>query len=382
MLVVTRKKGEGIQIGPHTFLEILDVKGDRIRLGIEAPPEISILRKEIAERTRQHNRKATSLDLSSLRNHLQPQGFALTREKMEPLRRFSRLFVHDINNYLTALRGETELALFEPCSPEVKESLEAVLAGCKDLSTRLDEVVAFGGGRHSEESPMTLGEFWQALPDRVGQDQHTINFSELKSGQNEPIQMGTSLLAALEHLIANAVDWSKTDQAIEVSVSVGKSQFHISVKDTGLGMDSHTKSRCLEPLYSTLVGRDGLGLAMVCGLISKLGGEVSIDSTLGQGTTVLLAIPRQPQIYPRGRRQIILDETTWARFHKVLEFQDFQLLRAQSNSQVKLLAENYPRAVVLTEEPDSDLKEGRLVKPSEDLMDTLDRLRKWSPHSP
>jgi len=47
MLVLTRKLGERVVIDDRIVIEVLDIKGSRVRLGIEAPPGVSILREEL-----------------------------------------------------------------------------------------------------------------------------------------------------------------------------------------------------------------------------------------------------------------------------------------------------------------------------------------------
>lgn len=49
MLVLTRKKNETIQIGDNIFVTITDVKNEKVRIGITAPPEVVVDRLEIAE---------------------------------------------------------------------------------------------------------------------------------------------------------------------------------------------------------------------------------------------------------------------------------------------------------------------------------------------
>ena len=44
MLVLTRRKGQRIEIGPHITVHVIAVEGGLVRIGIEAPPEVSILR--------------------------------------------------------------------------------------------------------------------------------------------------------------------------------------------------------------------------------------------------------------------------------------------------------------------------------------------------
>ena len=58
MLVLTRKKGEGLQVGSDVRIVVLGVDRDQVRLGIEAPRGKSILRDEVFERLAVANREA------------------------------------------------------------------------------------------------------------------------------------------------------------------------------------------------------------------------------------------------------------------------------------------------------------------------------------
>ncbi|SFQ02766.1 carbon storage regulator CsrA [Caldicoprobacter faecalis] len=58
MLVLTRKPGQSILIGDNIEVKIIDVQGDQVRIGINAPKDISILRKELMDEVRQANREA------------------------------------------------------------------------------------------------------------------------------------------------------------------------------------------------------------------------------------------------------------------------------------------------------------------------------------
>ena len=73
----------------------------------------------------------------------------------------------------------------------------------------------------------------------------------------------------------------------------GENQVTVKITDTGSGMDEKTLSRAFEPFFSAR--RDGtgtgLGLAMVYGFMKQSGGDVEIESTLGEGTEVRLVFP-------------------------------------------------------------------------------------------
>ncbi|MFS0688513.1 carbon storage regulator CsrA [Sporosarcina sp. 179-K 8C2 HS] len=64
MLVLSRKTNETIKIGDDIEIRILEVKGDAIRIGIEAPKNIDILRGELVQSITDTNTEALTLDAS------------------------------------------------------------------------------------------------------------------------------------------------------------------------------------------------------------------------------------------------------------------------------------------------------------------------------
>ncbi|MEY9096620.1 carbon storage regulator CsrA [Paenibacillus sp. RC84] len=62
MLILSRLKGEKIMIGQDIVLTILDVAGDQVRIGIEAPKEVTIYREEIYQAIQAENQAAISLN--------------------------------------------------------------------------------------------------------------------------------------------------------------------------------------------------------------------------------------------------------------------------------------------------------------------------------
>ncbi|HJU04491.1 MAG TPA: carbon storage regulator CsrA [Nitrospiraceae bacterium] len=60
MLVLTRKTGEGIAIGPHIRIVVVEIQGNQVRLGIEAPPEVAVHRDEVYARIVDENKRAAS----------------------------------------------------------------------------------------------------------------------------------------------------------------------------------------------------------------------------------------------------------------------------------------------------------------------------------
>lgn len=66
MLVLTRQKNESIILGDDIRLTIIDIEGDRVRVGIDAPKTLKIMRAELLDETRKINAEAVQTDLSKL----------------------------------------------------------------------------------------------------------------------------------------------------------------------------------------------------------------------------------------------------------------------------------------------------------------------------
>ena len=60
MLVLTRRLGESIHIGDKIKITVVDIDGKQVKIGIEAPRDISIFREEVYERIKQENLRAAS----------------------------------------------------------------------------------------------------------------------------------------------------------------------------------------------------------------------------------------------------------------------------------------------------------------------------------
>ncbi|MBO6214814.1 MAG: carbon storage regulator CsrA [Lachnospiraceae bacterium] len=69
MLALTRKKGESLMINNDTEVTILEVRGDQVKLGIQAPKEVPIYRKEVYLQIQEENKAVMNADgLESLKN--------------------------------------------------------------------------------------------------------------------------------------------------------------------------------------------------------------------------------------------------------------------------------------------------------------------------
>lgn len=68
MLIITRKKGESLMIGDDIEITISKIEDGSVKIGIQAPKEVSILRKELLEEIKNENKSAANINLDLLTN--------------------------------------------------------------------------------------------------------------------------------------------------------------------------------------------------------------------------------------------------------------------------------------------------------------------------
>jgi signal transduction histidine kinase len=109
------------------------------------------------------------------------------------------------------------------------------------------------------------------------------------------------LRAALYQLVLNGINYGTPDGYVRVEASESAGQVFIGVSDSGIGIAQSDLETIYRPFFQVeshdtrRVGGLGLGLSIVQRAVAQLGGAITVDSTLGKGTTFKLQLPlRQP----------------------------------------------------------------------------------------
>lgn len=74
MLVLSRHRDESIMIGDDVVVTIVDIRGDKVRLGINAPQDVPVHRQEVYEAIQRENRRAAQMQPSETRSLAKPKA--------------------------------------------------------------------------------------------------------------------------------------------------------------------------------------------------------------------------------------------------------------------------------------------------------------------
>ncbi len=84
MLVLSRQRDESIMIGDNVEITVVDIRGDKVRLGISAPSNVSVHRKEVYEAIQRENLKAADVSAADLASLTPPPPPAQSRINHTP----------------------------------------------------------------------------------------------------------------------------------------------------------------------------------------------------------------------------------------------------------------------------------------------------------
>ncbi len=213
------------------------------------------------------------------------------------MRRMSGAVAHDYNNFLSAIQGYAQLALIDVPGPEhpITESLQAIVEVCRQARCHSEKLSTVAGRRLPRSTVSTFLEVSESQVRRWV----TQQYPDLRIKWEVPETLasielpGSILEEALKESITNAIESGAGEVTVGGSLRGDEEGVEIIVSDDGAGMDGRTLLRCKEPYFSlTKKGRGvGLGLAKIDALVRGVGGELNIDSSLGEGTVVRFYFP-------------------------------------------------------------------------------------------
>jgi two-component system, cell cycle sensor histidine kinase and response regulator CckA len=233
-------------------------------------------------------------------------------QKLESIGRLAGGAAHDLNNPLTPILGYGELLRDQMESDDRRrQAIEVILQAGRRASDLVRQLLAFSRRQAMEFRPVDvnglLGGFEKLLRRTIREDiTIRMNLADylpcIKGdyGQLEQVVMNLAINAqdamsgGGELTITTETAELKKDDDRDRSLDIPSGIYvKLIIQDTGCGMDETVRSHLFEPFFTTKgVGRGtGLGLSSVYGIVKQHGGDIQVDSHIGQGAAFTIFLP-------------------------------------------------------------------------------------------
>jgi len=232
-------------------------------------------------------------------------------QKMEAVGQLTGGIAHDFNNMLAVVLGGLEMAKrrVEEQAQEASRHIDSALEGANRAAALTRRLLSFARAEPLLPGAIRSGQLLHDMRDLLDRTIGERIAVEIESDPDVwPVWVDAYQLEnAILNLAVNARDAMDGEgklamRATNVTLADGEvgalpagDYVRISVTDTGTGMTAETLERVFEPFFTTKpVGQGtGLGLSQISGFARQSGGDVAIQSALGDGTTVSIYLPRR-----------------------------------------------------------------------------------------
>jgi len=225
---------------------------------------------------------------------------AFERQRTE----FFSMASHEIRTPVTAILLQLDLALRQISrgdSSNTEEMVRKAKQRTKALTALINDLL--------DVSRLDVGKFpleledldlaavvRQTVDDYPTDENHPIRV--MWSGESLPVRGdGRRVVEVLENLLSNAVKYSPNGGAVTVEIGRDKDEAVIRIRDEGLGVPEAERGQIFERFFRTSVAKPyggvGLGLYISREIVTRMGGDIQLDSSGGKGSVFRVALPLQ-----------------------------------------------------------------------------------------
>ena len=226
----------------------------------------------------------------------------------QTLKQLTAGVAHNFNNILAAILSNAEAILSRCEDGPMVELARSIITSAE---TGRDVVKRLGGyvGRLAKPAPgesVDLAEVLRLSLEMGMADQKNLPGMKLVTHWPQELRVcgrKAELVEVFVNLVRNALEAMDGQGKLELTATRRSGWIEVRVSDTGKGMDEEVLRRAFEPFFTTKgVKGQGLGLATSRGLLWSMGGHISIESTPGKGTTVIVRL-RESKAAPAAAPQ-------------------------------------------------------------------------------
>lgn len=200
---------------------------------------------------------------------------------------------HEIRNPLTSIRGFVQYLETGGTQEEWQRFAPLIIRQVDSLNRIVTELLEFGRHRPAQVGPVRLNDLVRELTVLAGAKAATricLDFADDLPVVNAD---GEALKQVVLNLLINAVQAISDTGTVTIATAFapGADEVTVSVRDDGCGIAAEDLEKIFDPFFSTKPTGTGLGLAVVHRIMDAHRGTITVDSTRGVGTTVMLRLP-------------------------------------------------------------------------------------------
>ena len=255
----------------------------------------------------------------------------LNSEKLRAIGEMASGVAHDFNNLLASILGQVELLHPDELPPTTREAIALIRQSALDGARIVRNLQGLARPRADTLSTSAdLNETVQAALEMArprwagaalrGQGAIEVRLDLADSASLSRVAIDPAeLREVLLNLLFNAADAMPNGGRIEIATRPGQKvkTADLIVQDSGHGMPESVRARIFEPFFSTKGPKgSGLGLAVAYSIITRRGGQITVESAVDQGTAFTLTLPYVPitgmpaQALPPGSLDLAQAPTT------------------------------------------------------------------------
>jgi signal transduction histidine kinase len=204
---------------------------------------------------------------------------------------------HEIGTPMNVILGRAEMLMRQTDDETMKKGLGIITAQVERITRLMNQLLAVARRGPPNFRPVDLRDVVKNCLDAVEErlSQHYIQVV-FEHDEELPHIHGDSdlMMQVLLNLVLNAVQAMPESGTLRVAaVREGEQYIRLTVTDTGHGIPPDVLPTIFEPFVTTKARGQGtgLGLTVVLGIVQEHGGSITVESTLGQGTTFTLLLP-------------------------------------------------------------------------------------------
>lgn len=249
-------------------------------------------------RTLHHNFLTSIVErLRGLNSHFIAE--LMRNERLALVGTMANSIVHDLKNPLTAILSCTEMLEMRFPQPEVTEFTQIISKASSRLENMVQELLDFARGqssltlrRHTSASVLAdlESQFVQTLPPTI----HVVR--DVHFADDVDVDLGR-FTRMLMNLVKNAVEAMPKGGILRLGLRQEGHRVVFKIADTGCGIPPEMLEKIFEPFVSFGKSKGtGLGMAIAKSVVESHGGQISVTSKVGIGTTVEVGLPALPVV--------------------------------------------------------------------------------------